>query len=192
MITSESAVGTNPGRIQFDAEITAHLGALMTFAVRLTRVRADAEDLVSDTVLRALDRWDQYRYGTNMRHWLFTILFRRFVSLRRKHRMEVRLEEVGNDSPSHGTGSWSAPERSDYDWPIDERVTRALNELPGHYRLAIVLCDIRDLDYRQISRLLGIPVGTVKSRIYRGRRRLRTRLAAYAAEIGYTSVPVAA
>jgi len=192
MITSESALGRNQDHAQFEAEVTGHLEALMRFALRLTRVRADAEDLVSDTILRALQRRDRYRFGTNMRRWLCTILYRLFVTQGRMDQMRARLSECGSAWSAHGADSGSDPEGHFYDALIDAPITRALNDLPCHIRLAIVLSDMRDLDCREIAEMLRVPVGTVKSRIFRGRRMLRTKLARYAAEIGYIPVPAAA
>jgi RNA polymerase sigma-70 factor (ECF subfamily) len=164
----------------------------MRFALRLTRVRADAEDLVSDTILRALQRRDQYRFGTNMRRWLCTILYRLYVTQGRIDQMRARLAECGSAWSAHGADSGSDPEGHFYDALIDAPITQALNDLPCHIRLAIVLSDMRDLDCREIAEMLRVPVGTVKSRIFRGRRMLRTKLARYAAEIGYIPVPAAA
>ena len=148
-------------------------------------MRADAEDLVSDTILRALDRRQQYRLGTNVRAWLFTILYHLFVSGRRTQWREVRLLEGERDcSPELWVGD-ADPEGRFYDSLIDETITRALDDLPGRYRTAVVLSDMHGLDYREIARLLRVPSGTVKSRIFRGRRRLRTKLAGYAPEKGW-------
>jgi RNA polymerase sigma-70 factor (ECF subfamily) len=170
-------------RERFEAEAITHLDALLCFALKLTHTRADAEDLVSDTILRALDRWQQYQLGTNMRAWLFTILYRLFVSRRRVQTREVQLVEGEND--------WS-PHRSVEHADTDERITRALDDLPGQYRTAVVLSDLHGLGYDQIAKLLGTPTGTVKSRISRGRRTLRQKLAGYAAEMGYIPVTAAA
>lgn len=173
-------------RAQFEREALVHLDALYSFALKLTRARDDAEDLVSDTILRAFDRWEQYQLGTNVRAWLFTILYHTFVS--RKRRIDAREVQLP-DEPE----SWSAyeavgesdPEGKFYDSFIDEEVTREIDRLPEDYRTAVVLSDIQGLRYAEIAEILGIPEGTVKSRLFRGRRILQKRLVDYAVEMGY-------
>jgi RNA polymerase sigma-70 factor (ECF subfamily) len=173
-------------RAQFEREALVHLDALYSFALKLTRARDDAEDLVSDTMLRAFDRWEQYQLGTNIRAWLFTILYHTFVS--RKRRIDAREVQLPEDAEG-----WSAyeavgeadPEGTFYDSFIDEEVTREIDRLPEDYRTAVVLSDIQGLRYAEIAEILGIPEGTVKSRLFRGRRILQKRLVDYAVEMGY-------
>jgi RNA polymerase sigma-70 factor (ECF subfamily) len=173
-------------RAQFEQEALVHLDALYSFALKLTRARDDAEDLVSDTMLRAFDRWEQYQLGTNVRAWLFTILYHTFVS--RKRRIDAREVQLPEDPES-----WSAfeavgesdPEGKFYDSFIDEEVTREIDKLPEDYRTAVVLSDIQGLRYAEIAEILGIPEGTVKSRLFRGRRILQKKLVDYAVEMGY-------
>lgn len=173
-------------RAQFEREALVHLDALYSFALKLTRARDDAEDLVSDTILRAFDRWEQYQLGTNVRAWLFTILYHTFVS--RKRRIDAREVQMPEDPEG-----WSAyeavgesdPEGKFYDSFIDEEVTREIDKLPEDYRTAVVLSDIQGLRYAEIAEILGIPEGTVKSRLFRGRRILQKRLVDYAVEMGY-------
>ena len=173
-------------RSQFEQEALVHLDALYSFALKLTRARDDAEDLVSDTVLRAFDRWEQYQLGTNVRAWLFTILYHTFVS--RKRRIDAREVQMPEDPEG-----WSAyeavgesdPEGKFYDSFIDEEVTREIDRLPEDYRTAVVLSDIQGLRYAEIAEILAIPEGTVKSRLFRGRRILQKRLVEYAVEMGY-------
>ena len=179
-------LGRAERRAQFEREALVHLDALYSFALKLTRARDDAEDLVSDTILRAFDRWEQYQLGTNVRAWLFTILYHTFVS--RKRRIDAREVQLP-DEPE----SWSAyeavgesdPEGKFYDSFIDEEVTREIDRLPEDYRTAVVLSDIQGLRYAEIAEILGIPEGTVKSRLFRGRRILQKRLVDYAVEMGY-------
>lgn len=173
-------------REQFEREALVHLDAMYSFALKLTRARDEAEDLVSDTILRAFDRWEQYQLGTNVRAWLFTILYHTFVS--RKRRIDAREVQLPEDPDG-----WSAfevvgesdPEGQFYDSFIDEEVTSAIEELPEDYRTAVVLSDIQGLRYAEIAEILGIPEGTVKSRLFRGRRILQKKLVDYAVEMGY-------
>jgi RNA polymerase sigma-70 factor (ECF subfamily) len=173
-------------RAQFEREALAHLDALYAFALKLARSRDDAEDLVSDTLLRAFERWEQYNLGTNIRAWLFTILYHVFVS--RKRRIDAR--EVHAPDDSEGWSAFEAvgemdPEGRFYDSFLDDEITRAIEALPDEYRAAVVLSDLHDLRYAEIAEILGIPEGTVKSRLFRGRRILQKKLVDYAVDMGY-------
>jgi RNA polymerase sigma-70 factor (ECF subfamily) len=173
-------------RAGFEREALSHLDALYSFALKLSRSRDDAEDLVSDTILRALERWEQYRLGTNIRAWLFTILYHIFVS--RKRRIDAR-EVLAPDDPDGGPAfepvGETDPEGTFYDSFIDEQVMAAIEALPDEYRSAVMLSDVQGLRYAEIASLLGVPEGTVKSRLFRGRRILQKRLRSYATEMGY-------
>jgi RNA polymerase sigma-70 factor (ECF subfamily) len=179
-------------RERFEREAMAHLDALYAFALKLSRSRDDAEDLVGDTMLRAFDRWDQYNLGTNIRAWLFTILYHVFVS--RKRRVDAR--EVHAPDDSEGWSAFEAvgevdPEGRFYDSFLDEEITKAIDALPDEYRSAVVLSDLHDLRYAEIAEILGVPEGTVKSRLFRGRRLLQKKLVDYAVDMNYIKRPAA-
>jgi RNA polymerase sigma-70 factor, ECF subfamily len=179
-------------RQRFEREAMAHLDALYAFALKLSKSRDDAEDLVGDTMLRAFDRWEQYNLGTNIRAWLFTILYHVFVS--RKRRIDAR--EVHAPDDSEGWSAFEAvgeidPEGRFYDSFLDDEVTRAVDSLPEEYRSAVVLSDLHDLRYAEIAEILGVPEGTVKSRLFRGRRLLQKKLVDYAVEMNYIKRPAA-
>jgi RNA polymerase sigma-70 factor, ECF subfamily len=172
-------------RGRFEREALAHLDALYSFAVKLARARDDAEDLVSDTLLRAFERWEQYRLGTNIRAWLFTILYHVFVSRRRRvAAREVRAADDEWREPREPVGE-ADPEGRFYDSFLDEEITRAIDALPDEYRAAVVLSDVQGLRYAEIADVLRIPEGTVKSRLFRGRRILQGKLRQYAVDMGY-------
>lgn len=172
-------------REAFDREALDQLEALFCFALKLTRSRTDAEDLVSETIVRALDRWDQYRLGTNIRAWLFTISYRLFISQKRRtDAREFALGDEGDGRVREVVGEID-PEGAFYDSFVDDEIVRAVEALPEEYRAAVVLSDVQDMHYAEISRTLGIPEGTVKSRLFRGRRILQKKLSAYAREMGY-------
>src|SRR6185436_13470556 len=110
------------------------------------RSRADAEDLVSDTLLRAFERWEQYRLGTNVRAWLFTILYRVFVSRKRRiDAREVSAPEDGDGRSMLDSVGDGDPEQRFYDSFVDEGITEAINSLPEEYRSAVVLSDVHEL-----------------------------------------------
>jgi RNA polymerase sigma-70 factor, ECF subfamily len=180
------ALGVAERRKQFEAEALAHLDALYSFAVKLARSRADAEDLVSETLVRAFDRWEQYCLGTNIRAWLATILYRVFVSRKRRFdAREVQPYDEGERSPAFEAVGEMDPERSFYDSFLDDEITRALGSLPAKYRSVVVLSDLQEMRDREIAQLLGVPEGTVKSRLFRGRSILREKLVDYAVEMSY-------
>jgi RNA polymerase sigma-70 factor, ECF subfamily len=179
-------------RARFEREALAHLDALYAFALKLSRSRDDAEDLVGDTMLRAFERWDQYNLGTNIRAWLFTILYHVFVS--RKRRIDAR--EVHAPDDSEGWSAFEAvgeidPEGRFYDSFVDDEITKAIDALPEEYRSAVVLSDLHDLRYAEIAEILGVPEGTVKSRLFRGRRILQKKLVDYAVDMNYIKRPAA-
>jgi RNA polymerase sigma-70 factor (ECF subfamily) len=196
-----TVIGSSPrsdavpeGRARFEAEALVHLDAMYSFALKLSRSRDDAEDLVSDTILRAFERWEQYRLGTNIRAWLFTIRYHVFVS--RKRRIDAR--EVQATDETDGWGAFEPvgepnPEARFYETFLDAEITAAIDHLPDEYRAAVVLSDIHELRYAEIAHILGVPEGTVKSRLFRGRRILQKKLVGYAMDMGYIkSVPEAA
>ncbi|MBX3173829.1 MAG: sigma-70 family RNA polymerase sigma factor [Gemmatimonadaceae bacterium] len=173
-------------RARFDAEAVSQLDALHAFALKLTRSREDAEDLVSDTLVRAFQRWDQYRLGTNIRAWLFTILYHAFVS--RKRRIDARevqpLEADDGRELFEPVGEVD-PEGRFYDSFVDQEIVDAVRALPHEYRDALLMSDLHGMRYGEIAQLLGVPEGTIKSRLFRGRRLLQAQLRGYAEEMGY-------
>lgn len=171
---------------RFDQEALAQMDALYSFAFKLTKVREEAEDLVSDTMLRAFERWRQFQLGSNIRAWMFTILYHAFVSRRRRiDAREVPMPESEDGFSRLEPAADENPEATFYASFIDEDVVRAIGELPEEYRSALVMSDVHGLRYAEIARVLGVPEGTVKSRLFRGRRLLQGQLRAYAEEMGY-------
>ncbi|MBX7118179.1 MAG: sigma-70 family RNA polymerase sigma factor [Gemmatimonadaceae bacterium] len=173
-------------RARFDEEAVRHLDALYSFALKLTKARDDAEDLVSDTMLRAFQRWEQYHLGTNIRAWLFTILYHAFVS--RKRRIDAREVQPAEDEDGRElfepVGE-TDPEGAFYDSFLDEEIVEAIAALPDEYRDAVVMSDLHGLKYAEVATVLGVPEGTIKSRLFRGRRLLQAKLRDYAETMGY-------
>jgi RNA polymerase sigma-70 factor (ECF subfamily) len=156
-------------RTRFELEALPYWRPLYGAAYRMTRSVEDAQDLVQDTFVRAYAAFDRFQPGTNLRAWLFTILHRaRTDRLRRRARRPVETEL----SDDVGTAPTQDRLASGY-----EELERALLALPEAYRAAVVLRDVEDLSYREIAEVLDVAVGTVMSRIHRGRALLRTALA---------------
>jgi RNA polymerase sigma-70 factor (ECF subfamily) len=183
--------GAKPG---FESEALPHLDAVYRFALRLSGSPDEAEDLVQETFLRAFNAWDQYQKGTRAKSWLFTIC--RNVFLRRRERAqrhdEIVSETVDRSGPGpdgvnplYGSTKGLDPEGEFFDSIVDERILDAIAELPEEYRTAVVLSDVEGLPYAEIAEMVGVPVGTVKSRLFRGRRRLQEVLYEHAVEMGY-------
>jgi RNA polymerase sigma-70 factor (ECF subfamily) len=184
--SQESASATrDQRRAQFEGEALVHLDALYAFALKLARVPADAEDIVSETIVRAFDHWEQYRLGTNARAWLFTILYHVFVNRRRNDSREVFYADIDEVGPHVEHAVDADPEGEFYDAIVDDEVTRAIDSLPAHYREAVMLSDVHEFRYAEIAAILGVPEGTAKSRLFRGRRMLQRKLLRYAVEMGY-------
>jgi RNA polymerase sigma-70 factor (ECF subfamily) len=155
---------------RFEAEALPHLRSLFSAACRMCRNRADAEDLVQETMLRAFRGFSQFQPGTNLKAWLFTILCRaRTDTIRRIFRSPQTVELVEDERQEPATQERALTSGS-------EEISRALSRVPETYRVAVVLRDIEELTYEEIARALEIPVGTVMSRIHRGRARLRQEL----------------
>jgi len=172
-------------RAQFEGELLVHLDALYTFGLKLARIPTDAEDIVSETIVRAFDHWEQYRLGTNVRAWMFTILYRVFVTRQRTGGREVFYSDIDEVGPYVQKAVDSDPEGEFYEAIVDAEVTRALDSLPTHYREAVLLSDVHEFRYTEIASILGVPEGTAKSRLFRGRQMLQRKLLRYAVEMGY-------
>lgn len=173
---------------EFEEVALVHLDALYRTALRLTRNRADAEDVVQETYLRAHRSFHRFNPGTNCRAWLFTILRNVFLNrLRRSERevLEREIEEWGAASDATGATVSENPEDEFFQTVLHGDVERALRELPLVYREAVILADLEGLRYREVADVLACPVGTVMSRLARGRMRLRKALRAFAREHGY-------
>jgi RNA polymerase sigma-70 factor (ECF subfamily) len=169
-------------RAAFEAEALASVDSLYRTALRLTRVPADAEDLVQETYLKAFRAADQFAPGTNLRAWLFTILHntaRNRARDRARESVTVDSDAVDQaaDAPSYGLSTPVAtPEALLLRETLTPELQAAVDELPEAFRQAVWLRDVEEFSYAEIADMLNIPVGTVMSRISRGRRMLFDRL----------------
>jgi RNA polymerase sigma-70 factor (ECF subfamily) len=172
------------------------MDAVFRFALRLSGSRDLAEDLVQETFLRAYRSWDKYTPGTQCKSWLFTIC--RNVFLRQRERGQ-RHDEIVSENVDRSSGPFDVvnpvwvkavkadPEGDFFKAIVDEVVLQHVQELPEDYRTVVVLSDLEGLPYQEIAEILGVPVGTVKSRLFRGRRILQNVLYGYAVSEGYIS-----
>lgn len=187
---------TLPKPETFEAEALPHLDAVYRFALRLTGSPSEAEDLVQETFLRAYRAWDQYTLGTRAKSWLFTICRNAFLRQRERDvRRDEIVAEAAQSEPEPEVAVNEAPVfagRADYDPEgdffrglVDERILRAIDGLPGDFREAVVLSDLQGLTYQEIADVLEVPLGTVKSRLFRGRKLLQEQLYHFAVESGY-------
>lgn len=174
-------------RDDFEREALVHLDTLYSVALRLTGNKSDAEDLVQDTVLKAYRAWDKYEAGTNCRAWLVTIMRNNFINkYRRESRRPGTIQyDTVEDISIFEHVQEKDPEGSFFRFIVDAEVKRAIQDLPEEFRIPVVLSDVEGMSYAEIAEILELPVGTVKSRLFRGRRRLQQRLYDYAVEMGY-------
>ena len=176
---------------RFHAEALPHSSALYGSAMRLTRSPADASDLVQETMMKAWRSFDTFEAGTNCKAWLFRILTNTFIN---KYRRRVKEKEILEGSHRlsvehelvHLPGKRATldPAGMIADAGLADEVLAALQEVPVDFRTAVILSDIEGFSYKEVADIVGIPVGTVMSRLFRGRRLLQDRLYGYAVETG--------
>lgn len=171
----------------YETEVLPHLDVLYRVARRMTGNAADAEDLVQETLLKALRGWDGFRPGSNARAWLLTILRNAFINgYRRRKREPIAMDIDTADRHSIlREVAESDPEGTFFTKLVDETVLKAVEALPEEFREALVLSDLEGMAYAEIAQVLEVPVGTVKSRLFRARRLLQRALHDHAVEQGY-------
>lgn len=184
--------------VAFEAEVLDHLDALYGVAYRMTREAAAAEDLVQDTIVKAVRARSQYQAGTNLKAWLLRILTNTFINRHRRGGLERDVLEGPDAGPLAdrwiGAATMRAmrdPEREMIAPLLEQEVRGALEALPEPFRLAIVLSDVEGLSYREIADVMGCPVGTVMSRLHRARRMLQETLYDQAVALGLVDEDVA-
>jgi RNA polymerase sigma-70 factor, ECF subfamily len=174
-------------RASFEREALVHLDSLYRVALRLTGNSAEADDLVQETMLKAYRSWHQFQQGTNAKGWLLTILRHAFINeyrRRTRHPETVDVDAIEPFSVFEDVQD-DDPQGSFFDRIVDDEVLKAIDQLPEQFREAVVLSDVEGLSYEEIARILEVPVGTVKSRLFRARRQLQHKLYDYAVGMGY-------
>jgi len=160
---------TNDKYITFEAETMPHQKSIMKTASRLAVNRNDAEDLAQETFLQAWKAFEKYEAGTNCRAWLFQILMHKSAHQKRKYFMQMKhFQEVDEFVFEAASATEPTPEHL-----TNPEMIKAVNKLPEHYRAVVLLVDVREFSYKEVAGMLNIPIGTVMSRLNRGREYLR-------------------
>lgn len=176
---------------EFEAVALEYIDALYNTAMRMTRNPSAAQDLVQETYLKAYRFFDRFEPGTNLKAWLFTILRNTYINAYRKTARQqpqvdfahVSLFYADTSSSSEWQDRGSVEEMLRH--VVQDDVKRALDELPEEYRMVVLLADLEDFSYKEIAAIVDCPVGTVMSRLFRGRRLLRKSLEDFARKSGY-------
>ncbi|MCW9706995.1 sigma-70 family RNA polymerase sigma factor [Fodinibius salsisoli] len=174
----------------FEEEIIPHLDAMYNFALRLTSDPSDAEDLVQDTIVKAFRFFDSYEKGTNAKAWLFRILKNSYINNYRKQSKKPNQVDYDEVATFYETIRAERTDTSDLEDKmfrelIDDDISNALDELPEDFRTVVLLCDVEGFTYEEISNMLDVPIGTIRSRLHRGRNLLKSQLMEYAKQRGY-------
>jgi RNA polymerase sigma-70 factor, ECF subfamily len=180
-------------RNEFERQALVHIDALYGAAYRLTRNARDAEDLVQDALLRAYKFWDSFQQDSNCKAWLLRIVTNTFINeyQRRKRSREVLDAASAEQDATDGVlvqasaHDKQSPDQVLLQASVSDDVQRALDQLPDDFRTAVILCDMQGLSYKEIAEIMETPVGTVMSRLFRGRKLLAAALREFAVAEGY-------
>ena len=183
-------------RKEFQEMAFSHMDSLYNTALRMTRNEVDAEDLMQDVYVRAYRFFDKFQRGTNFKAWIFKILTNTFINQYRKKINQPYLVEFEKVKYSYNEDDKGDDllnrviekfDSSNYDMLFDDEIKRALEQLSGDFRMVVILADIESFSYKEIAKIIGCPMGTVMSRLSRGRRQLQIYLREYAIRGGFIS-----
>ena len=188
---------TDEQKERFQAEALPILDSLYAGALRMTRKPADAEDLVQETMMRAYRAFDRFEPGTNLKAWLFRIMTNAYINTYRKKQREpqkVSQDEVEEfdlyrELRDHDPNIAITPETIVLDGLVDSDIIEAIDDLPEQFRLAVVLSDVEGFSYAEMAEIMDVPLGTVMSRLHRGRKALQKRLWDIARDRGIVKGP---
>ncbi len=190
----------NRKRADFEELALPHLDSMFGVAMRLTRNPRDAEDLVQEAMLRAYRFWDTFQDTSNCRAWLAKIVTNTFINSYQKKKRTREIQNAAHQEQKVRDGvlaheralSQKDPEARLLDRSFSDDVSAALESLPEDFRLAVILCDVQELSYKEIAEVMDCPVGTVMSRLYRGRKLLKKALEEFAIREGVLKKPSSA
>ncbi len=175
----------------FEADAMQYAPQLYSAALRMTRNPADAEDVVQETYLKAYRAYDSYQEGTNLKAWLYRILTNTYINKYRKAQRRPNEVELGELQDLYlykrlgeTSGASESAEKEALDMFVDDDVIAALESLPENFRLPVLYADVEGFSYKEIAEILDVPIGTVMSRLHRGRKALQRKLWNVAAERG--------
>lgn len=174
----------------FESEMLPHLDAIYNFALKLTAEPNDAEDLVQETIVKAFRFFSSYEKGTNAKAWLFRILKNSYINIYRKKSRQPNQVDYDEVEAYYETIRSEQKDTTDledlmYREMMDDDITKALADLPEDFRTVVLLCDIEGFTYEEIANMLDVPIGTIRSRLHRGRNLLRDQLTEYAEKRGF-------
>ncbi|MFA6468264.1 MAG: sigma-70 family RNA polymerase sigma factor [Bacteroidota bacterium] len=185
-----AVIPQDPRHAEFEQQTLPHMEVLYNYALRMTGNKEDASDLLQETFLKAYRFWNKFEQGTNLRAWLFRIMKNTYINVYRK---EVKEPDKVDYEEIEGFYNLVRDRNSDdndlqkkmFGQLLDDDVSAALESLPEEFRTVVILCDIEGLAYEEIAEFLQIPVGTVRSRLHRGRKLLYVKLYDYAKQRGF-------
>jgi RNA polymerase sigma-70 factor (ECF subfamily) len=177
---------------EFESEAIPHMDILYNYALRMTGNSEDANDLVQETYLKAFRFWDKYEKGTNIRAWLFRIMKNSYINRYRKESKEPDTVDYDDIANFYNTIRDQYTDQNDLQEKIfggllEDDVAHALESLPEDFRTVVILSDIEGLSYEEISEFVDCPIGTVRSRLHRGRKMLQVKLFNFAKKHGYVN-----